>query len=467
MTKLGRRATPALALSAVLVCSLCFIFVCGSAVLGAQAQSPLLTSQCTLSLLSGAAAVQMPGSDRWQQANDGIVLQAGSKVTTAADSYALLTFFEGSTIKLQPNTEIEIQTLQKVDASRTEIVLKQWVGKTWSRVVKMGDTGSRYEIETPAAVALVRGTLFETEVGDSGSTIVRTTQGLVRVGAQNGEVDLPAGQQASVEFGSAPSQPSPIPPPYNKLVITVNKPAVASVCDPTGSSTGYLPSGIGFNQILGSKSSPIDDGTQVITIPDPVSGEYSIVLRCIADGTIQLDLGGFSGGQTVFEQTRVSKVAAGSEWIIKVNLKFDDGHLIGAITGIIEPLRDQAPENIVITEHDKTSAVPIGMPLDNKDNASTASQNGQDNASTASQNGQDNAATASQNGQDNAATASQNGQDNASTASQNGQDNAATPARMARARRTHQRARQARIKRTHQRARQARTRKRLDLQRSC
>jgi hypothetical protein len=371
----------------------------------------------------------MPGSDRWQQANDGIVLQAGSKVTTAADSYALLTFFEGSTLKLQPNTEIEIQTLQKVDASRTEIILKQWVGKTWSRVVKMGDTGSRDEIETPAAVALVRGTLFETEVDDSGSTIVRTTQGLVRVGAQNREVDLPAGQQASVEFGSAPSQPSPIPPPDNKLVITVNKPAVASVCDPTGSSTGYLPSGIAFNQILGSKSSPLDDGTQVITIPDPVSGEYSIVLRCIADGTVQLDLGGFSGVQTVFEQTRVSKVSAGSEWIIKVNLKFDDdGHLIGAITGIIEPLRDQAPGNIVITEHAKTSAVPIGMPLDNKDKASTASQNGQGQANPpASPPGQDNAATASQNGQGQAnPPASPPGQDNASTASQNGQDKKAT-----------------------------------------
>jgi hypothetical protein len=424
--KLGGRATPAVVLSIVLACTLCVMFVCGSAVLGAQAQSPMLTSQCTFSLLSGAAAVQMPGSDRWQQANDGIVLQAGSKVTTAADSYALLTFFEGSTIKLQPNTEIEIQTLQKVDASRTEIVLKQWVGKTWSRVIKMGDTGSRYEIETPAAVALVRGTLFETEVSDSGSTIVRTTQGLVRVGAQNGEVDLPPGQQAGVEFGLAPSQPAPIPPPDNKLVITVNKPAVASVCDPTGSSTGYLTSGIGFNQILGSKSSPIDDGTQVITIPDPVSGEYSIVLRCIADGTIQLDLGGFSGGQTVFEQTRVSKVSAGSEWIIKVNLKFDDVHLIGAITGIIEPLRDQAPENIVITEHAKTSAVPIGMPLDNKDNAANASQNGQDKAATASQNGQDKAATASQNGQGQAnPPASPPGQDNATPP---GQGQASPPA---------------------------------------
>jgi len=376
MPKLGRRTTLAVALSVVVACSLCLIFVCGSAVLGARAQSPNLTSQCTFSLLSGSAAVQMPGSDRWQQATDGIVLQAGSKVTTAADSHALLTFFEGSTINLEPNTEIEIQTLQKVDASRTEIILKQWVGKTWSRVVKMGDTGSRYEIETPAAVAMVRGTLFETEVGDIGSTTVRTTQGLVRVGAQNGEVDLPAGQQASVESGLAPSQPSAIPSPDNEFVITVNKPAVASVCDPTGSSTGYLPSGLAFNQILGSKSSPLAEGTQVITIPDPVAGQYSIVLRCIADGTIQLDLGGSSGGQTVFQQTSTRNVTAGSEWIIKVNLKFDDGQLIGALAGIIEPLLDQAPETIVITEHDKTS---------------NASQNGQDTASTASQNGQDNA----------------------------------------------------------------------------
>jgi hypothetical protein len=124
-----------------------------------------LTSKCTLSILSGSVDVIIPETNDTQPGTDGMTLDAGNRVKTSPDSTALLTFFDGSTLTLEPGTDIEIEQLELGDNQQTiTIILKQWTGKTWSHVVKMADKGSHYEIRTPSAVALVRGTQFLTVV---------------------------------------------------------------------------------------------------------------------------------------------------------------------------------------------------------------------------------------------------------------------------------------------------------------
>jgi hypothetical protein len=317
------------------------------ATVGFPAQPSALASQCTFSVLSGSAEVQLPGSDTWQEAVDGSVLAAGTRVKTASDSYAMLTFFEGSSLKLEPGTDVEISRIEGAAGRSTDIVLKQWLGRTWSRVVKKLDAGTRYEIQTPSAHALVRGTLFEIEVDETSATTVRTIEGLVSVFAQNEEVFLPAGQETNVEPGMFPSEPRPIGPPANEILITVSMPAVASVVDPTGSSAGYLPDGFAFNQISGSRSSSPHNGAQVIRIPNPVPGRYSLVLRSVGDGTSQISLAAFSEGQIVSTHAASHDVASGSEWLVPFNITFEGGRLVRAEVGDIEPLNDRSPEKLV------------------------------------------------------------------------------------------------------------------------
>ena len=338
----------------VLACSLYVPFL-SDASTGASA----LDSQCTLSLLSGSTYVRISGSDTWEEAVDAMTLNVGNRVKTAADSHAVLTFFEGSTLTLEPDTEIEIQRVERVDKLRTEIVMKQWIGKTWSKVVKMADPGSRFEIQAGSAWAMVRGTMFETEVDNTGSTTVRTTEGLVSVGAQNEEVEVPAGEQVSVQCGTSPSEPQFMPVPDNQFIIMVTMPAVASVCDPSGASTGYLPNGIGFNQIAGSQSSLPGDGTQIIRIPDPEAGDYHIALRSIDKGTIQYTLAVLSGQDIAFTQIGTHEDGAGSEWLVTVNLQYADGQFLGASASDLQPLGDDGKEKLVITKRAKELAQPI------------------------------------------------------------------------------------------------------------
>ena len=176
-----------------------------------SSHSYALASKCTLSILSGSVEVIIPGIIDTQPGTDGMTLDAGNRVKTSPDSAALLTFFDGSTLKLEPGTDIEIEQLERNDDQQTiTIVLKQWTGETWSHVVKMADRGSHYEIKTPSAVALVRGTQFLTEVDEAGATKVLTTEGLVSVSAQGEEIFLPAGQQTTVEPGTPPSEPETV-----------------------------------------------------------------------------------------------------------------------------------------------------------------------------------------------------------------------------------------------------------------
>jgi len=172
-----------------------------------------LFSNCTLSVIAGEVEVQMPSSDIWQDGTDGVVLAAGSRVRTASQSQAMITFFEGSTIMLEPGTDLEIQRLEYTDGQNTTILLKQWLGRTWSRVVTMADQGSSYEIKTPSAYALVRGTYFLTDVSETGSTRVQTLEGVVAVGGQDQEVGVGAGYETTVDLNSAPSKPTPAGPP--------------------------------------------------------------------------------------------------------------------------------------------------------------------------------------------------------------------------------------------------------------
>ncbi len=306
--------------------------------------TPALASQSTLNILSGTVEIQDPGEDKSQRGNDGDVLDAGTRVKTGSDSHALLTFFEGSTIKLEPDTIVEIQKVELTDGKPTTIVLTQWLGRTWSRVVKMTDPGSHYRIETPSATAIVRGTLFSTEVEEAGGTRVATTEGLVSVIAQGEEVYLPANLQTHIETGAVPSLPETLPDPKSEVIITIDMPAIGSVTDPNSSSTGMLPDGESYNQILGSQASSPFETVQMIHISEPIDGEYIITLRYLDEGVAGFNIQGKSEGVVIFEYKGKWGGSKVSGWLIHLNLNVDGGYITGGEISIAGQMGDKSPE---------------------------------------------------------------------------------------------------------------------------
>jgi len=204
-------ARVAVPLTLALVVVLEGIFLFGPFGFISPSPTSAFASECTLTTLTGSVELQNQGSSIWEEAETGMTLKAGSWVRTAPDSDAVLTFFNGTTVKLEPGTVLLVEKAEGVRENQlTTIVLKQRLGRTWSRVTKLADPGSHYEIQTPSASALVRGTLFVTEVDETGATSVQTIEGLVSVSAEGEEVFLPAGRQTTVKPGAPPSEPVPL-----------------------------------------------------------------------------------------------------------------------------------------------------------------------------------------------------------------------------------------------------------------
>lgn len=254
-----------------------------------------LNTNCTLSVLAGSTEIQREQSNSWISGNDGMTLSSGDLVKTSAVSEAMLTFFEGSTLHLGPGTEIEIQQISRSQTKQTVIVIKQMIGTTWSRVVHMADAGSRYEVDTPASYALVRGTEFMTEVEETGATTLEVYEGTVAVQAQGKEVSVPAGYKVDVEPGTPPGEPSLIASGPSPVIIPSTTPNPEAYPVQTTPVITSLPVVVPTPE---PSQSPVITTTPVTTptpapspkatiIPDwSYETKYDLTLSCSGNGSI-------------------------------------------------------------------------------------------------------------------------------------------------------------------------------------
>jgi hypothetical protein len=148
------------------------------------------------SITEGDVFVMKAGTAGWIEAEVGMSLEVGDSIKTGDSSGAEITFFDGSTIELQAGTEIEIASLDvSTDTGSTTITLEQTIGTTISRVTKLVDPASRYEVETPSGVVAVRGSAMQVYVIEDGTTWIINLEGDIWAVAQGVELQIPEGRQ--------------------------------------------------------------------------------------------------------------------------------------------------------------------------------------------------------------------------------------------------------------------------------
>jgi hypothetical protein len=155
--------------------------------------------------IEGEVLVKKAGTDDWVTARVDMELKAGDAIMVGDVGNAVVTFFDGSTVELKSDTQLEIREL--VQGKTTSIRLQQVIGESISRVEKLIDPASRYEIETPAAIIAVRGTIMSVTVAQNGTTIAGSEEGLISVIAQGKEVLVPEGKHSTINPGEIPSEP--------------------------------------------------------------------------------------------------------------------------------------------------------------------------------------------------------------------------------------------------------------------
>jgi hypothetical protein len=167
--------------------------------------APSLSTLTVLSITEGNVSVMKAGTGSWTEAQAGMSLEPGDSVKTGDNSTAEITFFDGSTIELEAGTEIEIASLDiSTDTGSTTITLEQTIGNTISRVTKLVDPASHYEVETPTGVVAVRGSVMQVYVIEDGTTWAINLKGDIRAVAQGVEVQIPEGRQCITRPGQPP-----------------------------------------------------------------------------------------------------------------------------------------------------------------------------------------------------------------------------------------------------------------------
>ncbi len=102
----------------------------------------------------------------------------GAQVATAADSFAAISFPDGTIATLPSNSSVRIVSLRRylLTGEVDRRFLVQRGGSTW-QVTPAQAPGDRFEVRTPVAVAAVRGTEFRVTYDDS---VARSGAGVVK-----------------------------------------------------------------------------------------------------------------------------------------------------------------------------------------------------------------------------------------------------------------------------------------------
>ena len=168
----------------------------------------------TFHLQEGSVEIQRAGEGAFAEAAEGQTLREGDVVRTGPDGRAEIEYFDGSITRLDFNTTFTIVALtDDAEGGGTVIEADQASGGTFSRVVELTGSQSRFETSTPNAVASVRGTDYFVLINDDATQIVGVIEGLVDVrGTEGGDVSLAALKGVNVSTSGALGAPFDLPP---------------------------------------------------------------------------------------------------------------------------------------------------------------------------------------------------------------------------------------------------------------
>lgn len=93
-----------------------------------------LVDQTTLIVLKGRVEVASAGATAFTTAATNTGLRVGDRVRTGPDGYGVVTYFDGSTTTLDPDTEVVIRRLDKLPGGGASISYHQEIGSSWNRV---------------------------------------------------------------------------------------------------------------------------------------------------------------------------------------------------------------------------------------------------------------------------------------------------------------------------------------------
>ncbi len=298
--------------------------------------------------------VQRLDGVEWRTLRDGSALEAGVRMRTAAGSHAVITFPDGSTVALDPQTEVLIETLAM---SPRRIEVRQQSGRLWHDIVHDETDGSRFVVLTPDARIEVLGTVFETSVDAvTGKTDVATVEGEVRVVA--GEQAVPVGRGETLRARKETIEDVATAPLLDSA-LTISGPFASAMLTPDGRGTGVRIDGVVFRQLRGITTA-LSPGVQRFDLQSVDPGEYVLFVQRYGDGAGEIVIDMPEGQQRFVIEAGVAlarlplriDVAGGIPLLVATSLEIT-GAAPAPVVRVAESERTKAAIDLVVQAREK------------------------------------------------------------------------------------------------------------------
>lgn len=291
----------------------------------ARASEPkVVVATATLSILAGLVRRVPAGVDQPQDARDGMDLGAGDRILTGPKATALVTFLNGSTVTVQPDSDVEVKQVA-VDAKRSRISIKINLGTVWARVVSLLDPDPGFSLESNTATATAHDGLIGGQQNPDNSFVCWTLDGelLVRNRQGNAALILNPGEKTVVnEQGISGRQDFA----YNQSVLKVSASSgvLPLVVMADGSRVaGFVTPEIEVNQVFGSFTGVGPNGARIVEVPAGLPGPFTLVLQGRQDHSFTVQLAGLYQGTEVYRQQLSDSIRKGERLMTQISQRME------------------------------------------------------------------------------------------------------------------------------------------------
>lgn len=324
----------------------------------AEASEPrAVSATATLSILAGSVQHVPAGADQPKAAVNGMAISIGDRVLTGAKATALVTFLDGSTLTVLPDSDV---TVKKADigqkASTVNIHIN--LGMVWARVVRLADPKSNFALESNTATATVHDGLIGGHQFEDGSFICWTRAGALNVTDRQGRtVVLMPGEKLLVKADQTLA-PQTFAPNQSALTITVSAGVLPLVEMPDKARVvGFVSPGVEVNQVFGSLTRVATDGSHVVEVPAGVAGPFTLVLEGQQDGPFTISTTGSFKGAPVYRQELSGTVKKGERASAQITQQIDPAtaadpktaKVLGGSATPVQPLNGPLPGTILLS----------------------------------------------------------------------------------------------------------------------
>jgi hypothetical protein len=262
------------------------------------------STAATLTVLAPRVERIAPATGAREVAATGTSLREGERIVTGPDGLALITFLDGSTVTVQPGSDVTVAPPRAADRDGLRFTVLIHAGKVWARVARLLGSQAAVALESNEYAATARDGLIGAERAPDGRFVCWSRAGDLVLTDAGGRVlaHVPPERKATVAPGRRRAAVEGFRVNASALRVSASATVAPLLEMPGGRGVAGFASGdTVVNQVFGSLSAEGASG-RLVEVPAGTRGPYTLRLHALADGPFAVEVTGAHLGELTYRR---------------------------------------------------------------------------------------------------------------------------------------------------------------------